>query len=69
MNSANFALYGSSRKFSNHTEPGRREGSFGAPAFLPLTPWRVFLSAFRRMALLSPAGSDTPSYAAGLRPD
>jgi hypothetical protein len=37
--------------------------------FLRLTPWRVFLSAFRRMVLVSPAASDTPSYALGLQPD
>jgi hypothetical protein len=36
---------------------------------LRLTPWRVFLSAFRRMILVSPAASDTPSYTLGLRPD
>src|SRR5918994_7773666 len=40
-----------SRKFSNHSEPGRREGSCAGPVFLPLTSQRVFLSAFRRIAL------------------
>jgi len=59
----------SSKKFNNHSEPGRGEGSFGAPAFLRLKPWHVFLSEFRRMTLLSPAASDTPSYAVGLRPN
>src|SRR5215217_6139514 len=39
-------------EFSDHSEPGRREESFGSPAFLLLTPRRVFLSVFRRIALL-----------------
>ena len=34
-------------------------GLYGAPCFLRLTPWRVFLSAFRSMTLVSPAASDT----------
>jgi hypothetical protein len=36
-------------------------GLLGALAFLRLTPWRVFLSAFRCMALVNLAASDTPS--------
>jgi hypothetical protein len=32
---------------------------YAAPGFLRLTPWRVFLSAFRSITLVSPAVSDT----------
>jgi hypothetical protein len=54
------------RRRAPHEQDG--PGSYGISAFLRLTPWRVFLSAFWRMALVSPAASDTPSYAVGLRP-
>src|SRR5687768_15965642 len=58
----------SKKKFSNYSEPGCREGSFVGPALLCLTLRRVLLSAFRRMALVTLAASDTLSYAVGLRP-
>ena len=41
-----------SKKLSNYSEPGCREGSFVGPAFLRLTLRSVFLSAFRCIALL-----------------
>ena len=40
-------------------------GLLGAPAFLRLTPWRVFLSAFRCMALVSLAALIPPPKPSG----
>jgi hypothetical protein len=43
--------------YSNYSELGRRDRSFAGPAFLPLTPRRVLLSAFGRIALLERKGT------------